>query len=73
MTHDLVVRGDAWDVAVEGGAIAEVGPGLGPGRDEVDARGLLVYAFAAEVLEKISIDVVREALEAELYRRLNRD
>lgn len=43
------------------------------GIPEMEARGLLVYAFAAEVLEKISIDVVREALEAELYRRLNRD
>lgn len=43
------------------------------GIPELEARGLLVYAFAAEVLEKISIDVVREALEAELYRRLNRD
>ena len=43
------------------------------GIPEMDARGLLVYAFAAEVLEKISMDVVREALEAELYRRLNRD
>lgn len=43
------------------------------GIPEMEARGLLVYAFAAEVLEKISVDFVREALEAELYRRLNRD
>ncbi len=42
MSADLVVRGDAWDVAVEDGAIAAVGPELPGGRDEVDARGLLV-------------------------------
>jgi Fe-S cluster assembly protein SufD len=35
------------------------------------AQALLVYAFAAEVLEKITLDDVREALEAELYRKLN--
>jgi allantoinase len=42
VTHDLVVRGDAWDVAVADGVVAEVGPGLGPGRAEVDARGHMV-------------------------------
>jgi Fe-S cluster assembly protein SufD len=35
------------------------------------ARALLVYAFAAEVLEKISIDAVREALEKVLFDTLN--
>jgi Fe-S cluster assembly protein SufD len=34
------------------------------------AQALLVYAFAAEVLEKISIDGVREALEKVLFQRL---
>lgn len=34
------------------------------------AEALLVYAFAAEVLEKISVDEVREALEKELFRKL---
>lgn len=34
------------------------------------ARGILVYAFVAEVLEKISIDSVREGLEALLFRKL---
>ncbi|HZH99371.1 MAG TPA: Fe-S cluster assembly protein SufD [Fimbriimonadaceae bacterium] len=40
------------------------------GIPEGQAKGLLVYAFVAEVLEKISIDAVREALEQELYSRL---
>ncbi len=35
------------------------------------ARAILVYAFAAEVLEKISVDAVREALEKVLFDRLN--
>ena len=43
MSADLgVVRGDAWDVAVEDGVIAAVGPELPGGRGEVNARGLLV-------------------------------
>ncbi len=48
MTHDLVVRGDDLDVAVNGGRIAEVGPGLGAGREEIDARGLLVLPGAID-------------------------
>ncbi len=42
MSADLVVRGEAWDVAVEDGVIAAVGPELPGGREEIDARGLLV-------------------------------
>jgi Fe-S cluster assembly protein SufD len=37
----------------------------------IEARALLVYAFAAEVLEKISIVLVRDALEKVLFERLN--
>ncbi|MGE4177908.1 MAG: allantoinase AllB [Thermoleophilia bacterium] len=48
MTHDLVVRGDAWDVAVDDGRVAAVGPDLDRGREEVDARGLLVLAGAVD-------------------------
>lgn len=48
MTHDLVVRGDAWDVAVNDGVVAEVGPGLAAGRTEVDARGHLVMPGAVD-------------------------
>ena len=48
MSHDLVVRGDAWDVAVADGLIAEVGPGLAGGREEIDARGLLVLPGAVD-------------------------
>ncbi|MDD9853144.1 MAG: amidohydrolase family protein [Deltaproteobacteria bacterium] len=51
--HDLVIRGGNLvdgsgaaareaDVAVDGGRIAEVGPGLAPGRRELDARGYVV-------------------------------
>lgn len=48
MTHDLVVRGDAQDVAVDDGVIAAVGAGLGDGRVEIDARGLLVLPGAVD-------------------------
>lgn len=34
------------------------------------ARAMLVYAFAAEVLEKITVEPVREALEKVLYEKL---
>ena len=38
---DLLIRGDACDIAVEGGVIVEVGVGLAGGAaQEVDARGL---------------------------------
>jgi allantoinase len=36
---DLLVRGDAFDVAVDGGIVVEAGS---PARQEIDARGLLV-------------------------------
>lgn len=35
------------------------------------AKSMLVYAFAAEVLDKITVNPVREAVEAKLYARLN--
>ncbi len=35
-----------------------------------EAQGMLVYAFAAEVLDKISVKVVREALETALFSKL---
>ena len=35
-----------------------------------EAEGLLVYAFAAEVFEKISNEAVREALEGRLFEKL---
>ncbi|MBS1728658.1 MAG: Fe-S cluster assembly protein SufD [Armatimonadetes bacterium] len=40
------------------------------GVEKSKAQALLVYAFAAEVLEKIEIDSVREALEARLFDKL---
>ena len=46
--HDLVVRGDAWDVAVVDGVVAEVGPELAGGRREIDARGHLVIPGAVD-------------------------
>lgn len=41
------------------------------GIPEREAEALLVYAFAAEVIEKIAIDEVREALEKLLFEKLN--
>lgn len=41
------------------------------GIPKIEARALLVYAFAAEVLEKISIEPVRGALEKLLFEKLN--
>ena len=51
--HDLVIRGGTVadgtgsalreaDIAIDGGRITAVGPSLGAGRDEIDARGRLV-------------------------------
>lgn len=40
------------------------------GIPEAQARKLLVYAFVAEAIEKITIDPVREALEKVLYEKL---
>jgi Fe-S cluster assembly protein SufD len=39
------------------------------GVGEVMARKLLTYAFAADVLEELSVDVVREALERQAFAR----
>jgi Fe-S cluster assembly protein SufD len=36
-----------------------------------EAQALLVYAFAAEVLEKISVEDIRVTLEKVLYEKLN--
>lgn len=41
------------------------------GIPESEARSMLVYAFAAEVLEKITIEQLRNYLEEELYRKLS--
>jgi Fe-S cluster assembly protein SufD len=43
----------------------------GIGRDE--ARDLLIHAFADDVLQKIPVAAVREALATGLYERLERD
>jgi Fe-S cluster assembly protein SufD len=40
------------------------------GIPEKEADALLVYAFAAEVIEKIAVDEVREALEKVLFEKL---
>jgi len=58
--HDLVIRGGTLvdgsgtpprkaDVAVDGGRIVEVGAELGPGREEIDARGKLVTPGIVDV------------------------
>lgn len=43
------------------------------GVPEKEAKALLVYAFAADVLERISVESVREALEKVLYKKLHED
>jgi len=40
------------------------------GIPESDARSLLVYAFAAEVLDRVTIEPIRDALEKALYEKL---
>lgn len=40
------------------------------GVEKSKAEALLVYAFAAEVLEKIGVESVKEALEARLFEKL---
>ncbi len=42
------------------------------GIPETEARSLLVYAFAAEVLERIEIEGLKQELEASLYEKLGR-
>jgi allantoinase len=49
VTHDLVVRGAAEDVAVSDGVITDVGQGLGPGRVEIDARGSMVLPGGVDI------------------------
>jgi Fe-S cluster assembly protein SufD len=43
------------------------------GIPEKEAKALLVYAFAADVLERISVESIREALEKVLYKKLHED
>jgi allantoinase len=46
---DLLIRGEALDLAIEDGRIAAVGPELpGPAREEIDARGLLLLPGAVD-------------------------
>ncbi len=42
------------------------------GIDRVEARHLLVYAFAAEVIERVKVSSVRERLESDLFSWLSR-
>jgi Fe-S cluster assembly protein SufD len=34
-----------------------------------EARSLLIYAFASDVLDRIGIEVIRDTLEARLFQR----
>ena len=43
------------------------------GLNAKDARDMLIHAFAGEVLERIAIPQLREQLERELFRQLERD
>jgi allantoinase len=46
---DLVVRGDAEDIAIEDGKIVAIGPELPGAAEEIDARGLHVFPGLIEV------------------------
>jgi len=46
---DLVVRGDALDIAIEEGRIAAIGPELPGAANEIDARGLHVFPGLIDV------------------------
>jgi len=48
VSADLVIRGDAFDVAVADGVIAAVGPELPGGGEEIDARGVLLLPGAVD-------------------------
>jgi Fe-S cluster assembly protein SufD len=41
------------------------------GIPEKEARGLLIYAFASDVLDRIGIPIIRETLEARLFKRFH--
>jgi Fe-S cluster assembly protein SufD len=41
------------------------------GIPKAEAQSMLVYAFAAEVLEQIGIEAVRESLEKALFAKLS--
>ena len=38
-----------------------------------DARDMMIHAFAAEILDRVKIEPLRQALEAELFEQLARD
>jgi allantoinase len=46
---DLVVRGDALDIAIDDGKIVAIGPELPGAADEIDARGLHVFPGLIDV------------------------
>ena len=46
---DLVVRGDAEDIAIEDGKIVAIGPELPGAAEEIDARGLHVFPGLIDV------------------------
>jgi allantoinase len=46
---DLVLRGDAQDIAIEDGKIAAIGPDLPGAAEEIDARGLHVFPGLIDV------------------------
>ena len=38
-----------------------------------EARDLLIHAFAGEVIDRVKVEPLRRALEAELYAQLAKD
>jgi allantoinase len=46
---DLVIRGDAQDIAIEDGTIVAIGPELAGAAEEIDARGLHIFPGLIDV------------------------
>jgi Fe-S cluster assembly protein SufD len=40
------------------------------GINEADARKLLIYAFASEIVDRMKIDVVREQIRGAMFHRI---
>jgi allantoinase len=47
--HDLAIRGDLAEIAINDGVIAAVAPEVGGAREEIDARGLTIFPGLIDV------------------------
>jgi dihydroorotase-like cyclic amidohydrolase len=47
--HDLAIRGDRTEIAIDDGTIAAAAPEVGGVREELDARGLTIFSGVIDV------------------------